>query len=808
MARRVLVALGLLAITLSSLTLARQSPARAAGITFATPTVMDPIHAVGEPTIVRSPAQDNTVYASGPWGTGTQRSIWDASADGGETFRIVNQCAPISMGTASCQSFPPGNPPSAIHGNSSPPGGGDTDQRLDSSGKDYFTDLWALLCDRVATTTDHGATAAQNAYGCNSPSAVPTSRPDGNDRPWVAVLDPGLLPAGQTSSAPDKAHTPLVYEEYNNLQTTQPSCSYWAVSTDGLNYSPANNDSGNFGCDGYPAIDQVTGKVFEASGCTVSNTPALCLNIGTPDSNGILCFLDDNGSETIGGSSYTCPNGGGLITVASGLAGDPDLLFTVASMDRGRNLHITYAVTGSVNPALQTSSYQVYTTVAPPNDTRAGHACTNCWTHWATPVQVSQSPANVNVFPWMIAGGPGRSDSVWYGTNSYIDPSTNGGQAWNVYMSQVVWPTNATTHAVTLAPPAVDMVKVSPHPNHYNSICLLGTGCITQEGDRNLADFFTVSIDHNGAADVEYDDTSNGLIQSGFTPGKGLFDHPGAPLVTIAHQDGGPGLFAGKSPASLANEPSNAPTTGMTDPTGDARYPVIGGTNQPAFDLLGNHLALSADDSTLTVTMKVRNLLPATMLTDERHVTGAADLQFITRWQMGNTIYYAMMETNNILRSSNADMFYAGSAQSIDLCSVSACDPHVLQYPETPQPGANGETGSVSCPATPTAANPCVITINIHAADVGGPTQGSFLEEVGSYALGSVREQSLITNADAEVDNLPLEVDGICCFNFGNQPGSGIPEAPWAPALLGAGLVATAAGLLRRRKLTGLRVKA
>src|SRR5690242_5066 len=56
-------------------------------ITFATPMVMDPNHTVGEPTIVHSPAADGTVYASGPWGTGTQRSIWDASADGGETFR-------------------------------------------------------------------------------------------------------------------------------------------------------------------------------------------------------------------------------------------------------------------------------------------------------------------------------------------------------------------------------------------------------------------------------------------------------------------------------------------------------------------------------------------------------------------------------------------------------------------------------------------------------------------------------------------------------------------------------------------------
>ena len=76
------------------------------GITFAAPMVVDPVRAVGEPTIVHSPAADNTVYASGPWGTGTQRSVWEASADGGETFRLVNQCAPQS-GEVATECLPP-----------------------------------------------------------------------------------------------------------------------------------------------------------------------------------------------------------------------------------------------------------------------------------------------------------------------------------------------------------------------------------------------------------------------------------------------------------------------------------------------------------------------------------------------------------------------------------------------------------------------------------------------------------------------------------------------------------------------------
>lgn len=746
--RRRLVALAVMAVAATGVASFWSAPARAAKapakVGFATPMVMDPIQAVGEPTIVHSPANDNTVYASGPWGTGTQRSIWDASADGGETFRLVQQCPPQSgQVSAVCP------PPTAVQGTPNPPGGGDTDQRLDHRGKDYFADLYALACDRVATTTDHGATALQNAYGCNSPSATPSSRPDGSDRQWLSVFDPALT--GVTSTAIDAPSAPLTYMEYNNLNIVANNCSYWVKSTDGINYSPANSDNGNFGCDGYPAVDQVTGKVFEASDGGNNN---LLLNIGTPvDAHGDLCFLDDSGTVTMGGTAVTCPAGSGLITVATGLKGSPALLFTVASMDTGRNLHITYAVAGSVSGTQ--STYQVFTTVA---------SAATAWTKWATPVQVSQAPSNVNVFPWMVAGGPGRSDSVWYGTSSFIDPSTNAGQSWNVYMAQAVWPVD-TTGAVTLAPASLTMVKVTPHPMHYNGICLLGTGCITAQGDRNLADFFTVTLDHAGAAQVEYDDTSNGLIQPAFQPSNGLADHSGAPLVTIAQQNSGPGLF-GTAVTGLANEPSSAPTSGMSDRSGDALYPVIGGANVAGLDLTGNHLSLSSNNAALTATMKVVDVSSSGLAAAFKSVPGAAFLQYVTRWQMGNTIYYAMMETTPALAAAGQYKFYAGAAQSIDLCSVSACDPHVIFYPEAPATGGNSETGTVSCPLQPSPSSPCTVTIHVTAAHVGSPTQASLLEEVGSYSFGSAHLQAAVTNSMAELDQLPLEVDGICCFNF------------------------------------------
>src|SRR5437762_13000525 len=92
-------------------------PVQAApGIAFSTPTVVDPIHTNGEPDIGIDP--QGRVFVSGPTGTGTQRSTWFGSVDGGQTFRVIT----------------PGLPPNGISGINDPPGGGDTDINFDHTG--------------------------------------------------------------------------------------------------------------------------------------------------------------------------------------------------------------------------------------------------------------------------------------------------------------------------------------------------------------------------------------------------------------------------------------------------------------------------------------------------------------------------------------------------------------------------------------------------------------------------------------------------------------------------------------------------
>src|SRR5207245_2779332 len=542
---------------------ARPLPAVAAagGMAFQGPSVVDPIHTNGEPDIGLD--GQGRVFVSGPTGTGTQRSTWFGSVDGGQTFRVMAQKVP----------------PTAVQGIPAPgPGGGDTDINFDRSGKQYFADLYALACLRVAVTgpTNSGAADQENIYpgGC---SGFP-----GADRQWLAVYDPAPNTPNQSAYKSAGGQTPLVYLEFNNLVGPGPNGGgQWNKSTDGLIYTNATGDElpavstatvplgavySPFGADGYPAIDQVTGKVFQAAGCITSvgcTSNGLFLNIGTPDSSGTLHFLD----ATPTGQDLTK-----LIKIADTPTGSPDTLFSVLSLDSARNLIVVWCISSST-PAQR----QVFVSAA---------SAARGWTSWSKPVRVSDASTMtgdaVNVFPWIKAGGPGRADAVWYGSDKSVDPSTQNNQSWNVFMNQVVFPTDSTG-AVTSGKPTTSLVKVTPHPMHYNDICLMGSGCITSQGNRNLADFFVVTIDNSGAAEIVYDDTSNGLIQTapGFTtpPGSGLIDHAGAGAITIARQSSGIGLC--EQPVS---GPFPAPGRRLTAPTGAALVPVNGATRTSAPD--------------------------------------------------------------------------------------------------------------------------------------------------------------------------------------------------------------------------------
>jgi hypothetical protein len=759
---RTLIALGVMSVGAGAVgTFQAPLTARASGspITFGVPAPVDPIHGVGEPDIGVDRA--GNVFVSGPGGTGEQRSLWWSSVDGGNTYRVIE---PIQDTTAS-----------ALIGEPNAPGGGDTDIAFDNqpTQTQYFADLAALVALRNATTSDEGKTVTSSIFPGASQSISEV------DRQWYVVYDPitgGGVSTGSAcgvSSSPACATHPIIYVEYG------PSPSKWYRSTDGHNFTKASQTT-HFGADGYPSIDQTTGDVFQAnySGSTIK------LNIGTPfDASGDLCFRDD--------TTATCPAadgaGTGLITVASPVANSSGEAanFVVSSMDSARNLYVEW-----VGRSNTPSQRQVFVSAA---------SAASGWTNWTAPVQVSDGSTAtgdaVNVFPWIKAGGAGRADGVWYGDQSTLDPSatctplSSGCHVWNVFMNELVFPVDSNG-GVTGVAPSTTLVKVTPHPMDYFDVCLSGTGCVLNSppGNRNLADFFEVNFDHSGAAEIVYDDMSNNLIQAGTS---NPADHAGWPLPTVIRQNGGPGLLGGDVTGA-----STAPMSGLNDPSGDALYPVIQGTNLPAMDLTDSSLSLSG--GTLTVTMKVADLTQLASVPIAS--TGTTAEAFLTRWQMGNTIYYAEATLPN---TTTGAQFSAGKASTVDLCSVSACRPLIGVYGETTDAatGQSSETGTVSCPSSPSASNPCTITVTVNGADVGGPTASSLLEEVGAYSYVESHPQTGTTNAQAQEDNVPLEIDGVCCYNFqANNLQAPIPETPWAPALIAVGGLLVTAGVFTRRR--------
>ena len=788
-------------------------------IAFEVPRVADPLHTYGEPDIGVAPNQapivsqpsdqtTNEVYVSGPTGTGTQRSIWQGSVDGGHTFRTVKR-AVGPLPTTPCDIAVALAP---VCGSISAPGGGDTEINFDHRRKQYFADLYALACQHTATRTVNNTGQEQVADSPAGGCPVP-----GSDRQWILVRDP-YLEYGPTEGQTIGSTGPTIYMESNVVAgaACTPGSGAWYKSTDGLSYVTAQpgqlggaaNTFCPFGADGYPSIDQATGKVFQAEFGKVGTKTAIELNIGSPLGGGTdLCFLDHSMGTYVQGVADPCanaasgPNENKLITVAVNTNNDvvkdatEAANFVVTSLDSGRNLWVTW-----VNHAADPAKHQAFVSVATAN---------SGWTDWSKPLQVSQPPSKVSIFPWVQAGDAGRADVVWYGDSTSATPSsTTAKHVWDVYMSQVVFPLKALTPtarggqprvAFTASTPvdttsrsvSVTQVKVTPHPMDLTDVCLLGTACVSALGNRNLADYFQVRTDNSGAAMIVYDDMSNGYCQPiGGCPGTQGSDHAGAPVVTVARQSSGPGLFnaPGTQTPMLVSGPSNAPISGLADAAGDARFPLFGGTNVPGLDILDHRM--SVNGQVLTITTRLAG--------DPRGAgVGAAagcpncHVQLVTRWQMGTHLYYGMFESGPVTGTSS---FYAGETQTIDDCSVSACDPHMLTYPESAPFGATGvsETGTVECPATPSATNPCKVTEQVKLPDIGGPTATSLLEEVGAYSFVSQLPQGYITQSNERADSGATEIDGVCCYNF-QASGAFLP--PVTPAASQAPAAVSPSGL-------------
>jgi hypothetical protein len=164
-------------------------------VTFGVPRVVDPIHVYGEPNLEVNP-KSGAIHATGPQGTGTQRSIWNVSVDGGDSYRIV-QNLPANTDqieqASAARSLKKARPLWAILISVSPP----------PAPRALLVGTAALASFTAVTTTDDGSTTS-----IANPLAIGTP---GGDRQWMALFDP--QPSDHTVS-PYKGKLPLNYMEY------------------------------------------------------------------------------------------------------------------------------------------------------------------------------------------------------------------------------------------------------------------------------------------------------------------------------------------------------------------------------------------------------------------------------------------------------------------------------------------------------------------------------------------------------------------------------------------------------------------
>src|SRR5207248_10637969 len=148
---------------------------------------------------------------------------------------------------------------------------------------------------------------------------------------------------------------------------------------------------------------------------------------------------------------------------------------------------------------------------------------------------------------------------------------------WNVYFAQSLNALNTGSNFKN--------VQISDHPNHLGGICTAGLAC---SGDRDLLDFFTVDIDHLGAANVVWadDNTSRGSD----TRNK------------FSRQLSGSSLFKNQNINLMNAWPVKDHS--VTDPAGDT-FDELGVANPacPGMDLRGTSANRSGDLITVSLTL-------------------------------------------------------------------------------------------------------------------------------------------------------------------------------------------------------------
>lgn len=679
------------------------------GLAFGHETVVDAQRVTGEPSLAISPVTNagghHDIYVSTPFGFLTTASFIWKSEDGGQSFHLVAGQEP-----------PLGKPNTCA-------GGGDSNIVTDPAGNLFFTDLQGLTDVSGSVSTDGGRTFTTTCNQANDTLS---------DRPWISTYKNPLSTGREYMTVDDVSQcTPLNCSlgqaGSNMVGLTQASGSAAAeqvfsplpgqqIEPDGIvsgtvvnqrtgtlyivhtGYTNANGQirggSDANGNDNAVVVDRFPGGFNESA---ASPIPSGSVSLCRPYNPSGPCQ-----SETAFAGPRTTYNASRYAAVTVGQD------FSPMAIDSAGNLYVVWAQ-APVSPA--TGAVDGPGTIEMATSTDHGKT-------WSPPIDVSGAVPglDVNVFPAIAAGGPGKVDVVWYGAATPLTKaqcasasgcgSSSVNASWNVYLAQTL---DAVAPGGSPNPhPSFTSTKVTEYPNHHGAICTMGIGCSTG-GDRGLLDFIEVQVvpsgPHKGAAEVVWADSANTDEQGGTS----------SATVAFARQVSGPGLYGG-------NVAGPAPAYGSAAGSPDAYYAAAGTEAVAPANLRIVRSAVSGPDAAgnYTVTMKVQGLnsLSAASM-------GGQDTLWLTRWELParhpsladqGHVYYAAMESE----LGGPPSFYAGQTSTLAAPGSGA---FFLTYP--PEDTVSG-TYTLGAPGT--------IKITVPAADVGGPRTGNLYSVTGITA--------------------------------------------------------------------------